>query len=238
VTVIRKMKPELVALVLALILLLILSTAHAGDDDHHDGGTTPIDITNTADATSELVNTIGGNSTSNRSLALAGGNLGDVDIDAAACMGSTQFSVFVLFAKQSLQRDLLCVADGYDRRGAHDLAAQLRCKVKEIAALDYAALGTNCVEANKFHVEREPAPEVVAAAVPPPPAAECCEHDDDDEMLHETAADLAALKAGLERERQARQAYARKAQAQQVAEAEYAQQVLEKLQTIDQEGNQ
>jgi len=232
------MKIEIAAAVLALILLAFVTASHASDDDDY-GGTTTIDVantnSNTSNASNELLNNIGGNST--RSLALAGGNLGDVDIDNGACLGSTQYSVFVLFARQSLQRDLLCVADNYDRKGAHDLAAQLRCKVKEIAALDYGSLGLTCVQANRFEQEPEP------ASVPPPlltlvPPDIDEHHQDDDDLIHETAGQLAELKAGLERERTARQAYARKAQQQAQADADYSRQVLEQLKTIDQEGNQ
>jgi hypothetical protein len=236
--VLRRLKLEIGLTLFALILLAFTTSAHAGDDDRHGG--TPIDLTNTntntADATNELLNNIGGNST--RSLALAGGNLGDVDIDAGACLGSEQYSIFVLFARQSLKRDLLCIADTYDRRGAHDLAAQLRCRVPEIAALDYKALGTTCFAANKFHVEppaTTPPPLATSSPEPDPDDIEDDdEHHGDDELIHQTAQQLADLKVGLERERSARQAYARKAAEQAQADADYSRQVLQKLKTIDQ----
>lgn len=174
-----------------MILLLLAPLAWA-DDDHHGGD----DLGVTNDLTASLV---GGE---NRSLALSGGSLGDVDING--CLGSTQFSIFVLFAKQSLKIDALCVADKYDQVGRHQLAAQLRCQVPLIANLDYS--GSNCIDANTFETPPDPTPTLDAAATASMVAA--AEHDDDDDALvHDTAAALAALQAQLDQERRARRSY-------------------------------
>ncbi len=65
----------------------------------------------------------------NKSLALVAPGLGDVDI--AQCLGSTQWSLLV-YAKQKLALNQVCMAEFYLKVGRYDLAAQALCNQPEI----------------------------------------------------------------------------------------------------------
>ena len=164
----------------------------------------------------------------NRTIALSQGSLGDVDI--FGCIGSSQFSVFIFFAKQKLEIDPLCVADRYDSAGKHGLAAQMRCQVPLVADLDYA--GTNCIAANTFE--------------PLPPAQPTAAHLEEDEARdHEQAEqqvaqqlEFEALAKRIDQVEASRRANARRARSQAQEELQYLEAVQHQLAEIDQEPEQ
>lgn len=199
------------ALLLALLLLPALALATDRGDD--------IDV-----ATDVATSLATGD---NRTIALSQGSLGDVDI--YGCLGSSQFSIFIFFAKQKLEIDPLCVADRYDSAGKHGLAAQLRCQVPLVAALDYT--GTNCIDANTF--EAQPPPQPTGAQTAP-------REDPDEHQEHVVAQQLeyAALAKRLDQVEATRRANARAAKQRAQDDADYLQAVQLQLETIDQEPDQ
>lgn len=83
-------------------------------------------------------------SSSNRSFAFAH-SLGDVDI--AQCIASTQWGS-ILVSKQKVILNLWCVAEVYDHKGMHDMAALMRCDIGEIA--DHFVSNEACIRANTW----------------------------------------------------------------------------------------
>lgn len=203
---------------LILLLALLVPGLAVADDDHGGAGTL-------SSSTETVANLAGGD---HSTIALSQGSLGDVDI--YGCLGSSQFSVFIFFAKQKLEIDPLCVADGYDKAGKYNLAAQLRCQVPLVAGLDYT--GTNCIAANTFS---DPEPQAVAAAHVEEDEARDQEQA---EKLVQQALDFTALTKRIDQVEASRRANARRARQQAAEELEYLQAVQTQLAEIDQEPEQ
>lgn len=192
----------------ALFLALLLPGLAIAGDDEHNGGSGDL----TANA-SQAASLVAGDTTS---FAFGQGSLGDVDI--SGCQSSNAYTIFIFWQRQRIALDPLCVADRYDQAGKHDLAGQMRCKVPLISELDYT--GTTCLAENTF---KAALPLVVAGTMPVRD-----EHDEhDEELVHETAAQLAALQQSLAREQAARRAYAKKQSEQAAVEARYQQEFLQ-----------
>jgi hypothetical protein len=202
-------------MILAFLVCWLTCSPALADDDRHGGGD------DLAVATSLVTG-------DNRTIALSQGSLGDVDI--FGCLGSSQFSIFIFFAKQKLEIDPLCVADEYDQAGKHNLAAQMRCKVPLVSELDYT--GTNCIEANTF------------SAPPPPPeptgAQSAPREDPEEHQEHVVAQQLeyAALAKRLDQVEATRRANARASKQRAQEDADYLQSVQQQLAIIDQEPEQ
>lgn len=195
-----------------LVCWLTCSPALADDDRH--GGSDDLAV-----ATSLVTG-------DTRTIALSQGSLGDVDI--FGCLGSSQFSVFIFFAKQKLEIDPLCVADRYDSAGKHGLAAQLRCQVPLIADLDYGI--STCVAENTFE-----------APPPEPTGAETAPREDAEEYQEQVVAqqlEFAALTKRIDQVEASRRANARRSRQQAAEELEYLQAVQTQLAEIDQEPEQ
>lgn len=83
---------------------------------------------------------VGGNST--RAYAFSHG-MGDVDI--ADCLASTQWGT-ILFSAQGVKLNRWCAAEIYDAKGLYEMAAKMRCDIKEVAR--HFATQEKCIEAN------------------------------------------------------------------------------------------
>jgi len=215
-----------------LLLLLPLAAYATDDDDCHGNcggnGDTVVDVTTTTNVgdtvlNNETLTSVGGN----KNLALAAPGLGDVDI--AQCLGSTQWSLLI-GGRQKLVLNQVCMAEFYLKNGKYDLAAQALCNQPEIL-VEYDT-EAQCEIAHDFTppiVEGSYSFEPTEAAV-----VVYDDHDEqDDELIHDTAQALAELKSSLDQEKQARKAYAVQQQKLAQADAQYSQQVLEKLRSID-----
>ena len=97
----------------------------------------------------------GGDNTAENS-ALIGGSrtqafshsLGDVDIND--CLASTQWGT-ILVSRQKVVLNKWCAAEIYDHKGMYQMAAMMRCGIREIA--DHFQTESECIEANTVRVE-------------------------------------------------------------------------------------
>jgi len=215
------------ALLLVLLPLVSIADERSGDD-----------LTNISKntATATAGDLVGGDTTT---VALSPSNLGDVDI--SGCLASTQYSVFILWARQKIEIDPLCVADEYDAAGKHNLAAQLRCGVPLIRDLDYT--GSTCIAENTFSLP-DPCPGCEGTQAPS--LEESFDRDEEEEYEHaQYAAQLAAITARLDAEEEQRRRNVRRYEAEQEliqqadqADAEYNRDFLEKFREIAQQVEQ
>lgn len=208
-----------VAAILALIILFLLMPATAHADDKRSSGT---------DVSTDVATSVITGDTS--TVALSQGSLGDVDI--YGCLASTQYSVFIFWARQGIKIDSLCVADKYDLAGKHQLAAQLRCQVPLIAGLDYA--GTTCIEANTFVASHDDP----CAGCEPTSAAVAAVNDERDERQYDIAQVIARqdeLDERLKNEAATRRRLVNASNKRRAEDAEYAQQLIQKMQSPEPE---
>lgn len=132
---------------LLLLFLFAVPTWTYADDDCRghscNGSDEIIDIDIAGDTLSGGDVTTSTSVTSkNRAFAFAHG-MGDVDIND--CMGSEQWST-ILVGKQKLVANLWCMAESYDARGLHRMAALMRCDIDVISK--HFDTNEACVEAN------------------------------------------------------------------------------------------
>ena len=78
-------------------------------------------------------------------------NMGDVDIND--CRESSQFGT-PLFSRQWVKLNPWCAAESYDAKGLHDVAARIRCEIKEISRLFDDR--QSCIAANTMRPSLEP----------------------------------------------------------------------------------
>lgn len=213
--------------ILALIILAIIGPRLARADDPHRGGGDDVTLNNEVSTATSLA------TGDTRTIALSGGGLGDVDI--YGCLASTQYSVFIFWARQGIKIDALCVADRYDLQGKHGLAAQLRCGVPLIARLSYA--GTSCIEANTFDgtqgVANEPENAENCPTCDAPAEDQRARQDEHDEEIVAQQMYMTDLEKRLNAVEASRRANAARAATRQAEDAEYAQQMIQKLQSVD-----
>jgi len=175
---------------LSLIVLFLSPVAFADPDDdcrgdpHHcnggsDTGDTIVDVL-TGDTTVDTVV-----SRNSRVLSLGRSSF---DTDINDCRESTAFDT-PLFGRQGVRLNPWCAAEVYDAKGMHQMAALVRCDIKEIKK--HFATSTECVKANTMTVQ----------PLPPPPLPVAVEIDDDEEDDKHT--DLLARVEQLEEKRQA-----------------------------------
>lgn len=84
--------------------------------------------------------------------------LGDVDIND--CLASVQFGT-ILFSNQRVKLNKWCAAEIYDAKGLYEMAARMRCDIKEV--VKHFQTNQDCVDANTvtpmiFDSEPPPAP--------------------------------------------------------------------------------
>lgn len=115
--------------------------------------------------------------------------LGDVDI--ADCLASTQFGT-ILFSTQNVKLNKWCAGEIYDAKGLHEMAARMRCEIKEVAKL--FTTNRECIAANT--VSNPPSLPVMA----PLPEEEACNDDCEDQL--EQVSELEERVATLEKKRE------------------------------------
>jgi hypothetical protein len=171
------------------------------------------------DASNQLTNEIGGNSSR-----AYGFGLGDVDI--AQCYRSYQLLIW-----QDSKINPFCIADGYDAKGMHMMAAVIRCDVGFIRK--HFDTTEACIDANLMQVSvPPPAPEL--SAIYDQAAKEVIKAHDEDEDDHreqieaqqQYLSDLEARFTKLENSRRANVARYEREQAQL---RQYAQEALDQL---------
>lgn len=195
----------------AYMLLLFSLTAFADDDcrgnnDCSDSSVN-VDASNTVDSSVS-------NSMSNSSRSMGFG-LGDVDI--AQCYRSYQFLVW-----QDTKINPVCLADSYDAKGLHHMAAVIRCDVKHIRK--HFDSDEACVQANT----------VRRVEFPDPPISfmeELVEQEVAERtvQMQQQQAYISDLESRLNRMEQSNKAAARTAAQKRQEEREYAQQLLKEL---------
>lgn len=196
-----------------LWLLLLCGPVFAGGIDQRTDVNTPVEVNTEINGGDTLLG-------DSRAYGFSHA-LGDVDINQ--CMASQQFGT-ILFSKQKLVINRWCMAESYDARGLHDMAALLRCDIEEVAKhFDNQA---DCLKANTVQVVVMPAP------VPRMESKDEAEDGDHSELL----ARLEAIEKARHDEARRAQAAARAAhkaaqevQQKRIEDAEYAQQMLEEL---------
>ena len=139
---------DYVVLVIVLAAMAVVVTAKASDKVERRGGPPRVDVNQSNDMNNQTAgdvslsagvaatlsggDMIGGDTTlamDSKSIVVAAPGLGDVDI--AACLGSTQWSLLV-GGKQKLVLNQVCMAEFYLKQGRYDLAAQSLCNQPEI----------------------------------------------------------------------------------------------------------
>lgn len=198
------------------ILILLLAFTSAGATDWRK---VDVDVKNDTEVNNNVTT---GDTTMNAgdvnfdSKAYALSNtLGDVDIND--CMASTQFGTVIISA-QKVKLNKWCAAEVYDAKGLKELAARLRCEIKEIKAL--FPDNESCVSAN-----------IVPEPVPIPAAVVEDDHDEDERVHESLEARIAKIEAQRQAEADRAARYARAAR----AEAEKAQQIEDRRQQIARE---
>lgn len=155
----------IVICILVAFCVFVSSRAYAGGVRQDTEVTTGDNIGGTQ--TAENLTNIGGNEAYGFSH-----SLGDVDINQ--CLGSSAWGT-ILFSRQKLEPNLWCMAESYDARGLHKMAARMRCKIPVIAE-DFTD-PAQCIAENTITVE----------APPPQPASI---DDDELEALYARVSDL------------------------------------------------
>lgn len=169
---------DYVILVLAIAAVAVVATRNAdasekpkrygGDvtqsNDMNNQTAGDVSLSAGLDATLNGGDFVGGDTTlamDSQSIVVAAPGLGDVDI--AACLGSTQWSLLV-GGKQKLVLNQVCMAEFYLKQGRYDLAAQSLCNQPEIVA-EYEN-ESQCEVAHDFTPAPSPAPTAVARYEP------------------------------------------------------------------------
>jgi len=202
---------HLIWLIVAAILMVAIVFKAADASDHYYRDDDNIEVS-TDVVTGDNINT----GSTHRSLALANA-LGNVDIND--CVISKQISIAVLYARQSYDYNLWCMAGKLDAISKHDEAATLRCRIPDIKK----AFPADCEHSMRFEPEIVEPPDLTELY------AQSAQHNDDEEerqqVREEQQADIDILMdkfAALER-RASRYAAAER------EKREYARAELERL---------
>lgn len=213
-----------------IIILLFPAIAIAGGNPHNDDVDVDVNVGgDTVNVGGDTVNV--GGATLNSSVGDTTMNAGDValndsskafafahglgDVDIADCLGSEQWGTIVV-SRQYLELNKWCAAEVYDAKGLYQMAAIVRCDIKEIKK--HFSDEQSCIEANTVK------PVVVAESPPPPeivvkPDPELQEAHVENQMALES---MEQKLAKLERQQ-------RQTQRQLIEKRELAQRTLEKL---------
>lgn len=222
---------KLVSWILGGLLLFLvmfgIETSHAdGGHGHHEGGDTDVDIGGT---TVDVGGTeVGGDTLSiggNKSFAIG---LGSFDVDINQCLASKATNIIVV-GWQILVENPTCIADGLDARGNHAAAARVRCKHVETV---YSSFDTfkECTDAV-----------TMTARITVPPTKPDKVDKDEDEHGHDFEAlqqQLAALVEDKAKSDRAAARYVVQQRKEKQADREYAQQLIEEIQQIEEPANE
>lgn len=125
------------------ILLTVLALRAEASGDCRDGSCNEVILS-------------GGDNTANNSVLNEGSrayafshSLGDVDIND--CLASTQWGT-ILVSRQNVKLNRWCAAEIYDHKGMYQMAALMRCGIREIA--EHFQTESECIEANTVEVSR------------------------------------------------------------------------------------
>jgi hypothetical protein len=143
-----------------IIILLLPTIAFAGGNPHNDDVDVDVNVGgDTVNVGGDTVNVAG--STLSSSVGDTTVNAGDValnsdskafafahglgDVDIADCLGSEQWGTIIV-SRQYLELNKWCAAEVYDAKGLYQMAAILRCDIKEVKK--HFNSPEECVEAN------------------------------------------------------------------------------------------
>ena len=171
------------AVLVFFIVILISPVVYADNGHGHDHGATDVNVDVVGGSLTTGDTTLSGGDVSigggGDTFAFAHG-MGDVDINQ--CMGSEQWST-ILVGKQKLVANLWCMAESYDARGLHRMAALMRCDIDVIGK--HFESNEECLAANTVNL------------APVPAAAPATSHDDDEEIHRELERNYAAVQMQL-----------------------------------------
>ena len=120
-------------IIAALIAVIIVFDTVYGDDDHECRGHSCNDSTDVIDASSVVNNSVSDSSN--------GYGIGFGDANIAECYRSYQILIW-----QDSKINPLCLADSYDAKGLHDMAAIIRCDIRAIRK--HFSSNVKCIEMN------------------------------------------------------------------------------------------
>jgi len=154
-----------------------------------------------------------------------GGSSFDVDINE--CLASKATNIIVV-GWQTLKENPTCIADGLDARGNHEAAARVRCKHVETV---YSSFDTfkKCTDAVTMTAR------IILPLKPDKVDKDEDEHGNDFEALQQQ---LAALVEDKARSDKAAARYVAQQRQEKQADREYAQQLIEELQQIEEPPNE
>jgi hypothetical protein len=168
-----------------IIILLLPTIAFAGGRENE----VDVDVGNTVNVGGDTVNVGGdtvnvGGATLNSSVGDTVVDAGDValnsdsksfafahglgDVDIADCLGSEQWGTIIV-SRQYLELNKWCAAEVYDAKGLYQMAAILRCDIKEVKK--HFTDPQDCIKANTVEpvvvgIEYKSEPEVIVVEPP------------------------------------------------------------------------
>ncbi len=218
-------EPKRVSLIwiilLALVAVLIVLDVSYGDDhdNHHDDGST-IDSVLNADSNVHV--------SGDKMLSLSS-SLGDVDI--AGCVVTIQRN-FVIVGWQSFDYDFWCIARDYDLNGQYKVAAAVRCDIKQIRK-QFQSLDA-CRQGSNFKPKKKPTGKsAVFAALEERLNRYDKQREDDTLQREEEAKSRQQANVRYVRQQQIQQQQYEEVQQQREEDAAYAQDILGKLKSMD-----
>jgi hypothetical protein len=209
---------------LYLLVFLLAPAALASDDERGPNVDQTVDVSTVVNANASMsggdsINTMN-NSTSSRAY---GFGLGDVDI--AQCYRSYQLLIW-----QDSKINPFCVADIYDRKGLHMMAAVIRCDIGFIRK--HFDTDSGCLAANTMRAAVMPSPDLGAVYEQAAKDVKQTHDDDDDErrqQIEEAQNYMRSLEARLDRSDANRRANIARYEKEQAQLRQYAQDALDKL---------
>ncbi len=209
-----------------LLIILALSTLVAASDDERGPNVDQnVDVNSVVNANSSMsggdsINTMN-NSTSSRAY---GFGLGDVDI--AQCYRSYQLLIW-----QDSKINPFCVADAYDQKGLHMMAAVIRCDIGFIRK--HFDTDSGCLRANTMASAVMPTRPDLGAVYEQAAKDVKQTHDDDDDerrgQIEEAQEYMRNLEARLDRADANRRANVARYEREQAAQRQFALDALEQL---------
>ncbi len=118
-----------IAFYIAILAMMVAAESAWASGDCRNGSCNGGDaIVTTGDNTAENTSSIGGSRAYGLSF-----SMGDVAIED--CRESTQGSIVMVWSWQNVRLNPWCAAEVYDAKGLHEVAALIRCDIKEIRDL-------------------------------------------------------------------------------------------------------
>jgi len=209
---------------LYLLVFLLAPVALASDDER--GPNVDVETVTTVNTTSNMT---GGdtnltNSTGGNSSRAYGFGLGDVDI--AQCYRSYQLLIW-----QDSKINPFCVADAYDQKGLHMMAAVIRCDIGFIRK--HFDTDSGCLDANTMASAVMPSTPDLGAVYEQAAKDVKQTHDDDDDERRAQIAEaqdyMRALEARLDKADANRRSNIARYEREQAQQRQYAQDAVEQL---------